>query len=45
MRIEIAKDLNLVDKYDWRKNDFNDNIILTINKINNYFDNETNKGT
>lgn len=37
MRIEIAKDLNLLDKYDWRKNDFNDNINLTINKINGYF--------
>lgn len=34
MRIEIAKDLNLLDKYDWRKNNFDDNIILTINKIN-----------
>lgn len=45
MRIEIAKDLNLVDKYDWRKNDFYDNIILTINKINNYFDSKTNKGS
>ena len=45
MRIEIAKDLNLVDKYDWRKNDFNDNIILTINKLNDYFDNKTNKGS
>ena len=45
MRIEIAKDLNLVDKYDWRKNDFHENIILTINKINNYFDNKTNKGS
>lgn len=36
MRIEIAKDLNMVNKYDWRKNDFNDNIILTINNINDY---------
>lgn len=45
MRIEIAKDLNLIDKYDWRKNDFNDNIISTINKINNYFDNKLNKGS
>lgn len=44
MRIEIAKDLNLVDKYDWRENDFQDNIILTINKINDYFDNKTSKG-
>ena len=32
MRIEIAKDLNLLDKYDWRKNNFDDNITLTINK-------------
>ena len=45
MRIEIAKDLNLVYKYDWRKNDFHENIILTINKINNYFDNKANKGS
>lgn len=36
MRIEIAKDLNIVNKYDWRKNDFNDNIISTINNINDY---------
>lgn len=36
MRIEIAKDLNLLDKYDWRKNDFKDNIILTIrNQLGN----------
>ena len=40
MRIEIAKDLNILDKYDWRENDFNDNIIITINKINNYLDNK-----
>lgn len=40
MRIEIAKDLNMLDKYDWRKNDFNKNIILTIKNINGYFDNK-----
>lgn len=39
MRMEIAKDLNLIDKYDWRKNDCRDNISLTINKLNDYFDN------
>lgn len=39
MRIEIAKDLNLIDKYDWCKNSFDDNIILTITKIQHYFDN------
>ena len=40
MRIEIAKDLNLVDKYDWDKNRFDDNIALTINKIKDYLYNE-----
>lgn len=45
MRIEIAKDLDLVNKYDWRKNDFNDNIVLTINQLNDYFDNKSNKGS
>ena len=45
MRIEIANDLNLIDKYDWRKNEFCDNIILTINKINYYFENKINKGS
>lgn len=37
MRIEIAKDLNINDKYDWRKNKFENNIIITINKIDDYF--------
>lgn len=37
MRVEIAKDLNMLDKYDWRKNDFYNNIVLTINKIQDYF--------
>lgn len=41
--MEISKDLNLVDKYDWRRNDFNENIVLTINNINDYFDNRINK--
>lgn len=41
MRTEIAKDLKLIDKYDWRKNEFDDNIILTTNKINDYFNNQT----
>ena len=45
LRIEIAKDLNMLDKYDWRKNDFNKNIILTIKNINGYFDNKNNKGS
>lgn len=40
MRIEIAKDLNLLNKYDWRKNNFDNNIILTINNIKNYFNNK-----
>ena len=40
MRIEIAKDLNMLDKYDWRKNNFDDNIILTIEKIKEYFNNK-----
>ena len=44
MRIEVAKDLNLLDKYDWRKNNFNDNIILTIHKLDDYFDKKANKG-
>ena len=45
MRIEIANDLNLIDKYDWRKNEFCDNIILTINKTNYYFENKIKKGS
>lgn len=44
MRIEIAKDLNLLDKYDWHKYKFDDNILLTINKINDYFK-KINKGS
>lgn len=40
MRIEIAKDLNMLDKYDWRKNNFDDNIILTVTKIKEYFNNK-----
>lgn len=34
MRIEIAKDLNLLDYYDWHKNDFQDNVLSTINRVN-----------
>lgn len=45
MRIQIAKNLNLLNKYDWRKNIFYDNIILTITEINNYFNNEISKGS
>lgn len=33
MRILIAKDLNLEDKYSWKDNKFNNNIKLTIDKI------------
>lgn len=33
MRIEIAKDLNLLDMYDWCQNYFQNNIIMTIDKI------------
>lgn len=40
MRIEIAKDLNLLNKYDWRKNNFDNNIILTIKDIKNNFNNK-----
>lgn len=36
MRIEIAKDLNIPYKYDWHQNKFENNIILTINKIGDY---------
>lgn len=43
MRVEIAKNLNLLNEYDWRKNKFENNIILTINDINNYFNHEKNK--
>lgn len=43
MRIEIARDLNLLEKYDWRKNNFNNNVVLTIRNIENYFNNETKK--
>ena len=35
MRILIAKDLNIEDKYNWKNNKFNNNIKLTINKIKN----------
>lgn len=34
MRIEIAKDLNLLDYYDWHKNYFQDNVLSTINRVN-----------
>ena len=30
MRIEIAKDLKIDDKYDWHTYDFNENVISTI---------------
>lgn len=40
MRVEISKDLNLFNKYDWHKNSFDENIILTINDINEYLYNK-----
>ncbi|MCI9274619.1 MAG: methyltransferase domain-containing protein [Clostridia bacterium] len=33
MRIFIARDLNMEDKYDWKKNSFIENIVVTINKL------------
>jgi len=36
IRMKIAEDLNLIDKYDWHKNRFDNNINLTIDKIKNY---------
>lgn len=36
MRKEIAKDINMDYRYDWEQNRFEDNIIATIDKINNY---------
>ncbi len=33
MRIYIAKDLNLLQKYDWRKEKFENNIIKTISRF------------
>lgn len=36
MRIEIAKDLGDENIYDWRKNDFKNNMISTIKAIKNY---------
>ena len=33
MRIFIAKDLEIYDSYDWRKNHFDNNIIKTINDL------------
>lgn len=35
MRILIAKDLDIEDKYNWKRNKFNKNIKLTIDKIKN----------
>lgn len=35
MRILIAKDLNIDDKYNWKNNKFNNNIKSTINIIKN----------
>ena len=34
MRIEIAKDLNILDKYNWKDYDFTNNVKLTIDKFN-----------
>lgn len=36
MRIEIAKDIKMSYKYDWERNKFENNILLTINKIKEY---------
>lgn len=36
MRIKIASDINISSKYDWKKYKFENNIILTINKIKQY---------
>lgn len=36
MRIEVANDINIPYEYDWCQSRFEDNIILTINKIKNY---------
>lgn len=33
MRIYIAKDLNLLDKFNWKTNNFDNNIISTINNF------------
>ena len=33
MRIKIAKDLGFKDKYNWKKETFNNNIISTIQKL------------
>lgn len=35
MRIIIAKDMDIGEKYNWKNNKFNNNIKLTINKIKN----------
>ena len=35
MRILIAEDLNMKEKYNWKKESFKENIILTINDIKN----------
>lgn len=36
MRLKIVEDLNMPDKYDWRKNRFENNISVTIDKISSY---------
>jgi hypothetical protein len=33
MRIYIAKDLNWLDKFNWKTNNFDNNIISTINNF------------
>lgn len=35
MRLQIAKDLKIEGKYDWKKHCFTENVKKTINKINN----------
>lgn len=36
MRILIAEDLGIKDKYNWKKDEFKENISLTINDIKKY---------
>jgi len=43
MRILIAKDLGLEKEYDWRKENFDNNYILTIEKISKFNGGETNE--
>ena len=39
MRIIIADDLDIRNKYDWRQNSFENNVVLTINNIKEYYNN------